>query len=81
MNFKELGINEEIIKILKKSGIVNPTEIQERSIVDILNNKDVIAEAQTGTGKTLAFLLPIFEKINPNSKDIQCLIRYYFSKY
>ena len=74
MNFKELGINEEIIKILKKSGIVNPTEIQERSIVDILNNKDVIAEAQTGTGKTLAFLLPIFEKINPNSKDIQCLI-------
>ena len=45
MNFKELGINEEIIKKKKKSGIVNPTEIQERSIVDILNNKDVIVIA------------------------------------
>ena len=74
MTFKQLGISDNITSILKTSGIINPTEIQEKSIKDILNGKDIIAEAQTGTGKTLAFLLPIFENIKPNSKDIECLI-------
>lgn len=74
MNFKELGINDDIIRILKKSGIVEPTEIQEKAIGSILEGKDVIAEAQTGTGKTLAFMLPIVENINVASKDVQCLI-------
>ena len=74
MDFKELGISNNIIDVLKKSGIKNPTEIQSKSIVPILNGKDVIAEAQTGTGKTLAFLLPIFEKISVKDKGIQCLI-------
>ncbi|MDU7455883.1 MAG: DEAD/DEAH box helicase [Clostridium saudiense] len=60
--------------VLKKSGIQNPTPIQQDSIIHILNNKDVIAEAQTGTGKTLAFLLPIFENISLNSQGIQALI-------
>ena len=74
MTFKQLGISDNITSILKTSGIINPTEIQEKRIKDILNGKDIIAEAQTGTGKTLAFLLPIFENIKPNSKDIECLI-------
>lgn len=74
MTFKQLGISDNITSILKTNGITNPTEIQEKSIKDILNGKDIIAEAQTGTGKTLAFLLPIFENIKPNSKDIECLI-------
>ncbi|MEG2017812.1 MAG: DEAD/DEAH box helicase, partial [Clostridium sp.] len=74
MTFKELGINEDIIKVLKRNGITIPTDIQKGSIKDILRGKDVIAEAQTGTGKTLAFLLPIFEKLSPESKSIQCLI-------
>ena len=55
MNFKDLGINESYINILKKSGIKNPTPIQEQSIPHILGQHDVIGEAQTGTGKTLAF--------------------------
>ena len=74
MTFKELGINEDIIKVLKRNGITTPTDIQNGSIKDILGGNDVIAEAQTGTGKTLAFLLPIFEKLSTASKDIQCLI-------
>lgn len=74
MNFKNLGISNDIDNILKKSGIQNPTPIQQDSIIHILNNKDVIAEAQTGTGKTLAFLLPIFENISLNSQGIQALI-------
>lgn len=74
MNFKELGISENIINTLKKAGITSPTPIQEASISLIKNNKDVIAEAQTGTGKTLAFLLPIFENINPELKATQAVI-------
>ena len=74
MNFKNLGISHDIDNVLKKSGIQNPTPIQQDSIIHILNNKDVIAEAQTGTGKTLAFLLPIFENISLISQGIQALI-------
>lgn len=74
MNFKNLGINSDLINILKKSGIQTPTDIQKESIPFIKEGRDIIAEAQTGTGKTLAFLLPIFENISLNSKGIQALI-------
>lgn len=74
MNFKELGINEEIIKVLKKSGITTPTQIQEESIQFVRSGRDVIAEAQTGTGKTLAFLLPIFENLWAKTDTVQALI-------
>jgi len=74
MNFNNLGISNEIIKVLQNSGITNPTEIQKESISFIKEGRDVIAEAQTGTGKTLAFLLPIFENISPGNNTIQTLI-------
>lgn len=74
MDFKELGISEDIINTLKKTGITEPTAIQKESISYIKEGRDVIAEAQTGTGKTLAFLLPIFENISVDSKAIQALI-------
>jgi len=74
MNFKELGISEDIINTLKKTGITEPTVIQKESIRFIKNGRDIIAEAQTGTGKTLAFLLPIFENISVNFSAIQALI-------
>lgn len=75
MNFKELGISEDIINVLKGTGIKNPTAIQEKSIAAIKNGGDVIAEAPTGTGKTLAFLLPIFERISAGvPTDVQALI-------
>lgn len=74
MDFKNLGINENIINVLKASGITTPTPIQEECIEIIKDGKDVIAEAQTGTGKTLAFLLPIFENISPESDIVQTLI-------
>lgn len=74
MNFKELVKNENIIKVLKQSGIKEPTPIQKNCISIIKEGKDVIAEAQTGTGKTLAFLLPIFENIDVNLEEVQCLI-------
>lgn len=74
MSFEELGINCDIIKILKMDGITNPTPVQEESIIPIKEGNDVIAEAQTGTGKTLAFLLPIFENISPDKDFVQGLI-------
>ena len=55
MNFKDLKISDELIDTLKKNGIKTPTPIQEESILHIKNNKDILAQSQTGTGKTLAF--------------------------
>ena len=52
-DFKNLGISKNIIDILSKEGIKNPTPIQENSIEFIKMGKDVIAEAQTGTGKKI----------------------------
>ncbi|OAA91126.1 DEAD/DEAH box helicase [Clostridium coskatii] len=74
MDFKELELSENIINELKHMGITKPTSIQQESIKFIREGKDVIAEAQTGTGKTLAFLLPIFENISPNINSTQALI-------
>ena len=74
MNFKSLGVSEPFIKVLKKSGIIEPTPIQEQCYPFIKNMKDVIAQAQTGTGKTLAFLIPLIENIDPDSPATQAII-------
>ena len=74
MNFKDLNISENLIKVLKSSGITEPTEVQSQSIPAIKSGNDVIGEAHTGSGKTLAFLLPIFEKISIKDNNIQALI-------
>jgi ATP-dependent RNA helicase DeaD len=74
MNFRDLGISDNIIKVLKKSGISEPTPIQQECITLVKEGRDVIAESQTGTGKTLAFLLPIFENMSPEANTVQALI-------
>ncbi|MCR3760177.1 DEAD/DEAH box helicase [Clostridium felsineum] len=74
MNFKKLGISEALVKVLKKNGITEPTPVQAESINHIKGGRDAICEAQTGTGKTLAFLLPIFENISPDAHYVQALI-------
>lgn len=74
MNFKDLNIDSKIISILEKNYIKEPTEVQSRSIPLISSGKNVIVQSQTGTGKTLAFLLPIISKINQNISNIQALI-------
>lgn len=73
-NFKTIGIGKELEKILMKSGIVIPTPIQEQAIPELLKGRDVIAQAYTGTGKTLAFMLPIMEGLDVNKPNIQALI-------
>ena len=59
--FSDLKINQEICELLKKQGIINPTAVQEKLIPTARSGKDVIVQSKTGTGKTLAFLLPIME--------------------
>lgn len=72
--FKQLGLDSPLIENLKKQGIITPTPIQSITIPRILNGTDIMAEAQTGTGKTLAFLLPIFQNLDPDSPFVQALI-------
>ena len=61
MSFTELGLRSEIVRAVE--GYASPTSIQDKAIPIILNGKDLIASAQTGTGKTAAFLLPILQQL------------------
>lgn len=77
MTFKELGLHDDVLNSLDAMGFETPTPIQEQAIPIILNNKDIIGCAQTGTGKTAAFLLPILDKIcndNTDEEEINTLI-------
>ena len=64
MSFEKLGLCAPILKALKKEGYTNPTPIQAKAIPQILSKKDVLAGAQTGTGKTAGFTLPILELLH-----------------
>ncbi len=72
--FGELNLKQFILENLETEGIKHPTEIQADSIPHILEGKDVIGKAKTGTGKTLAYLIPMIEKINPEKKELQMLV-------
>lgn len=61
MTFKELQLNKPILRAIAEQGYDEPTLIQEKAIPIVLNKKDLIASAQTGTGKTAAFALPILQ--------------------
>ncbi len=74
ITFKDLPISKETLKSIEKKGFKHPTEIQEKAIPVIYEGKDLIAQAQTGTGKTAAFGIPIVDKVDPNKKKIQALI-------
>ena len=72
--FNKLGISTELEQELNSNGITQPTPIQEKSIPELVKGRDVIAQAQTGTGKTLAFLLPLMDKIDTKKDHVQGLI-------
>ena len=62
MKFNDLKINSAVCEVLKKQGIINPTSVQEKVIPAARSGKDLIVQSKTGTGKTLAFLLPTLER-------------------
>ena len=77
-NFKHFKLNRSILRALEEEGYENPTEIQEAAIPQILAGKDIMATAQTGTGKTAAFSLPILHLLNERghgrAKSIRVLV-------
>lgn len=72
--FRELGINDRWIDALEAEGVTSPTNVQAEAIPAILAGKDVVAQSQTGTGKTLAYLLPMLQAIDLSSKHLQALV-------
>ncbi|SDD78943.1 DEAD/DEAH box helicase [Paenibacillus sp. cl123] len=72
--FASLGVSEQVSEALLKFGYQEPTPIQKEAIPTILSGSDLIAQAQTGTGKTLAFVLPILETADPSKSHVQALI-------
>lgn len=69
MNFKDFNFNIDVLRGIEAIGFEKPTPIQEKAIPVIMQGKDLIASAQTGTGKTAAFLLPVIHKIISQKKD------------
>ena len=74
ITFQDLNLSEAMLRALESKGYGYPTSIQKEAIPPLLQWKDVIAKAPTGTGKTFAFGIPIIEHIDANSKDLQGLI-------
>lgn len=67
--FKDLGLSDEILEGILKSGFETPTPIQENTLREILAGKDLLIEAQTGSGKTACFAWPLLQKISVNKKE------------
>ena len=74
VTFAELGIDDRLLRVLSDVGYETPSPIQAATIPLLLEGKDVVGLAQTGTGKTAAFALPILGRIDPSRKDTQALV-------
>jgi ATP-dependent RNA helicase RhlE len=71
MKFTELGLNESLLKAIKEQGYETPTPIQEKAIPLVIEGKDVLAAAQTGTGKTAGFTLPLLERLSQTQPQMR----------
>ena len=72
--FEQVNVLPRVREHLQKMGIKTPMPVQRQAIPALLKGRDVLARAQTGTGKTLAFLIPLAQKINPGRKYVQALV-------
>lgn len=74
LQFSDLGLAHEIEKVIKEIGYETPSPIQAESIPPLLEGRDIVGQAQTGTGKTAAFALPLLSRINLSKKQPQILV-------
>lgn len=74
VNFKDLGISEKTNHALRKINILNPTPVQEKAIPLILKGRNIMAQSKTGTGKTLAFIVPIIERLSLQHNEALILV-------
>ncbi len=71
--FRDLKLSEPLIRVLDEIGYETPTPIQSQAIPPLMNGRDILGHAPTGTGKTAAFALPLLSRINVQNKNIQVL--------
>src|SRR6266850_5032906 len=74
MSFRKLGLTEELARAVEKLGYETPTPIQAQAIPSILEGGDVVGTAQTGTGKTAAFTLPLLQRLGQPGGKVRALI-------
>ena len=78
MTFDKLGLSEPLLRAVREKGYTEPSPIQEKAIPLILKRKDVLASAQTGTGKTAGFTLPLLQRLSKQkhhpSRSVRALI-------
>ena len=74
MTFADLGLSDELLAAVTDSGYTEPTPIQTRAIPEALKGRDVMGLAQTGTGKTAAFGIPLVEAIDHDARELQALV-------
>jgi len=74
ISFKELGLSPQIQQALDELGFQDPTPIQDQAIPELLGGHDVIGQAQTGTGKTAAFGLPLLQYLDPDNDEVQAVV-------
>jgi ATP-dependent RNA helicase DeaD len=72
--FKDLGLSPQIQQALDELGFEDPTPIQDQAIPELLGGHDVIGQAQTGTGKTAAFGLPLLQYVDPGNDEVQAVV-------
>src|ERR687888_947309 len=72
--FAELGLSKPLLEALDHLGYESPTPIQEQAIPELLAGHDVIGQAQTGTGKTAAFGLPLLQYLDPEDPEVQAIV-------
>ena len=70
MHFESLGLNKHILDAIKAEGYETPTPVQEQAIPVALDKKDLLVSAQTGTGKTAAFVLPMLQRLGHDKKNV-----------
>lgn len=69
-----LGFDQSLAKALEKENIKVPTDVQSKVIPEAVLNKDLIVQSETGTGKTLAYILPLFKKVDPEKREMQAIV-------
>ena len=74
INYKESGIDERIIRAVEEMGFETMTPIQQQAIPYFLEGKDIIGQAQTGTGKTAAFGIPVLMSVDATVRSLQALV-------
>lgn len=74
IRFDELELDERILKAVQEMGFEQASPIQAKAIPAVLSGKDIVGQAQTGTGKTAAFGIPLLQNVNPKSKHLQSIV-------